>query len=168
MQRRFDTLCSVDGIRVALPPDLLRSLAKDHCEFGPLVGHLIFDQGAKPSGMYIIETGSVDILRRQAPEEPYQCIATLDQGTMFGETSLLDSDGKRDLQCGPRSEMLHRVGRPCSCLFISAATFEDLAERTNGALKQAIADTCDTVTQTTGSSSSGASAISSPTSTARG
>jgi hypothetical protein len=77
-------------------------------------GAAIFREGDSGSEMYIIESGSVDIVRAARGEEP---LATLEAGDFFGEMSILE-DQPRFASAMART--------PCRLLRIDRAAFGDV------------------------------------------
>ena len=54
-------------------------------------GELVFDEGVVGDSMYVIESGSVEVLRKN-PQGEYQQIAVLGDKKFFGEMSLIDKE----------------------------------------------------------------------------
>ncbi len=83
-------------------------------------GERIFTQGEVGSGMYIIQTGTVDILQETDDGRSSQLLQRLSVGDFFGELALL-SDLRR-----PASAVAYE---PCELLVLFQADLYDLIER---------------------------------------
>ena len=77
----FDNLLTTELTMLA---DLF--VAKDY-----EAGELVFDEGVVGDSMYVIESGSVEVLRKN-PQGEYQQIAVLGDKKFFGEMSLIDKE----------------------------------------------------------------------------
>jgi CRP-like cAMP-binding protein len=77
----FDNLLTTELTMLA---DLF--VAKDY-----EAGELVFDEGVVGDSMYVIESGSVEVLRKN-PQGEYQQIAVLGEKKFFGEMSLIDKE----------------------------------------------------------------------------
>ena len=77
----FDNLLTTELTMLA---DLF--VAKDY-----EAGALVFDEGVVGDSMYVIESGSVEVLRKN-PQGEYQQIAVLGEKKFFGEMSLIDKE----------------------------------------------------------------------------
>ena len=79
----------------------------------------VFKEGDLGTDMYIIQSGQVEILKRQSNDEERQ-LAVLGQGDFFGEMSILE-----DL---PRTASV-RALQDCKLVQISGATFDQMLRR---------------------------------------
>ena len=82
-------------------------------------GDFVFKEGDLGTDMYIIQSGQVEILKRQSNEEERQ-LAVLGQGDFFGEMSILE-----DL---PRTASV-RALQHCKLVQINGATFDQMLRK---------------------------------------
>ena len=81
---------------------------------------IVFDEGDAGSEMYVIQSGSVDVLKRVHGGE--RLLATLEKGDFFGEMSILEEV--------PRTAMA-RTRSDCELVRIDQSTFDEML-RNNG------------------------------------
>ena len=73
-------------------------------------GHVVFDQGAEPDGMYVIAQGAVRIVQRDADGAERE-LAVLAPGEEFGEMALLLDDRRGASAIAASDAVLLRLDR---------------------------------------------------------
>ena len=106
-----------------------------------LPGEAVFEEGAKGDTMFVVQSGTVEILKRQTGQDT--ALRTLVEGDIFGELALVDSGlrsatalagtGGAALVCIDQARFVYLVSQqPAFALFV----MKILAQRLAGAPKR--------------------------------